>query len=799
MEWLIALCFFTLVVLWALLWRRLNRIESQLHQANQLEQQVGALAARLYRLENRAAKEPAAPEPASVREDPPLITPSFPPVVNPEPVPVHVSEPRLSGAFQTVDWEALVGGSILNKLGALVLVVGLALFLAYSYTYLGPAGRAAISALLSAALLATGIRVERLPRFRTFAYGVIGAGWAGLYATAYAMYALPAARVIHDPFAGSLLLLAVGVAMVSHSLHYKVQAVTSVALFTPFAALAAAPSTPFALISLIPLAAALLYLAWRFAWYRMALFGLAATWGACVAHGSASATLATAESLLLVYWLLFELFDLFRIHHKITDPAVAWLGPLNAIAFIGLSFSAWQTHAPDRLWIGSGWAAGLFLASALARLKIGGRFESSLTLAAAFCGLSILGRAEGLWASAALAGEAELLFLAGWRFRLRFVRGLGLAAFLVSLIDIALSFGTSQSVLLPGITVQHATPPLLFDTFLFYVNRRLWKPAWYFSSAAAVLLCIVLFKETTDGYIGLAFAGFALVLFEIARRTHLPEFHIQFYLVSLAALITLIVFHVGDLHHAPPASAWISSLGAALVCWWVTFQTWHEAPPKPGEQAPVRDISVSIGAMLALAAFWMVLPQSLVALASLALASLALGIAWVEAGMALDTKSFSLLGAGIAAVASLEILVTDSSLGGKAIWLGNGIPFLGGLYYIWFRWRHLGADLVRLGLSLVALLLLTIIVYVEVSGGYRTVVWGIEGVAVLTTGLAIRERSLRLEGLAVLLACILKLFLYDLRNLETIYRILSFIVLGLILLGVSWIYTRFRERLRQYL
>jgi uncharacterized membrane protein len=53
--------------------------------------------------------------------------------------------------------------------------------------------------------------------------------------------------------------------------------------------------------------------------------------------------------------------------------------------------------------------------------------------------------------------------------------------------------------------------------------------------------------------------------------------------------------------------------------------------------------------------------------------------------------------------------------------------------------------------------------------------------------------------LALLLLCILKLFLYDLRTLETLYRILSFITLGLILLGISWVYTRFRDHLKAYL
>jgi uncharacterized membrane protein len=63
----------------------------------------------------------------------------------------------------------------------------------------------------------------------------------------------------------------------------------------------------------------------------------------------------------------------------------------------------------------------------------------------------------------------------------------------------------------------------------------------------------------------------------------------------------------------------------------------------------------------------------------------------------------------------------------------------------------------------------------------------------------LRDRFQRLSGLFLLLVCVLKLFLYDLRQLETINRILSFIALGAILVGVSFIYTRFKDRLKQYL
>ena len=69
----------------------------------------------------------------------------------------------------------------------------------------------------------------------------------------------------------------------------------------------------------------------------------------------------------------------------------------------------------------------------------------------------------------------------------------------------------------------------------------------------------------------------------------------------------------------------------------------------------------------------------------------------------------------------------------------------------------------------------------------------------LGAGFVLRDRLPRLQGLALLLLCILKLFFYDLRNLDTPYRILSFIMLGLILLGVSWTYSRFREQVRRIL
>jgi hypothetical protein len=101
--------------------------------------------------------------------------------------------------------------------------------------------------------------------------------------------------------------------------------------------------------------------------------------------------------------------------------------------------------------------------------------------------------------------------------------------------------------------------------------------------------------------------------------------------------------------------------------------------------------------------------------------------------------------------------------------------------------------------SLLASVLLAVLLFYEVSGGVLTMAWGVEGLALLAAGFPLRDRLQRLSGLFLFLVCVLKLFFYDLRQLGTFNRILSFIVLGAILIGVSWIYTRFRDRIQRYL
>jgi uncharacterized membrane protein len=72
-------------------------------------------------------------------------------------------------------------------------------------------------------------------------------------------------------------------------------------------------------------------------------------------------------------------------------------------------------------------------------------------------------------------------------------------------------------------------------------------------------------------------------------------------------------------------------------------------------------------------------------------------------------------------------------------------------------------------------------------------VWLIYSVALMVVGIWRKLRGLRVISIALFGITILKIFIYDLSFLETLYRIVSFIGLGLILLAVSYAYQRFKH------
>ncbi len=74
-----------------------------------------------------------------------------------------------------------------------------------------------------------------------------------------------------------------------------------------------------------------------------------------------------------------------------------------------------------------------------------------------------------------------------------------------------------------------------------------------------------------------------------------------------------------------------------------------------------------------------------------------------------------------------------------------------------------------------------------------SVIWALYASLLTSIGIFYRIRSARIVGILLLGITVLKLFLLDLSTLKPLFRIVSFIVLGLLLLAVSYGYNRFRH------
>ena len=96
-------------------------------------------------------------------------------------------------------------------------------------------------------------------------------------------------------------------------------------------------------------------------------------------------------------------------------------------------------------------------------------------------------------------------------------------------------------------------------------------------------------------------------------------------------------------------------------------------------------------------------------------------------------------------------------------------------------------------------LLLTLMLALKMRAGMVTVAWGIEGVLIVLLALAVNERSFRLTGLVLLLVCVGKIMVRDAWGLAPRDRYVTFIILGAALLLVSFLYSKYRETIRQFL
>ncbi len=76
-----------------------------------------------------------------------------------------------------------------------------------------------------------------------------------------------------------------------------------------------------------------------------------------------------------------------------------------------------------------------------------------------------------------------------------------------------------------------------------------------------------------------------------------------------------------------------------------------------------------------------------------------------------------------------------------------------------------------------------------------SVLWTLFSVALMRMGFRRNIATLRKTSIGLFLVVVLKVFLFDMANVSTPYRIISFIVLGLVLVSTSYLYYRHKDRI----
>jgi hypothetical protein len=82
----------------------------------------------------------------------------------------------------------------------------------------------------------------------------------------------------------------------------------------------------------------------------------------------------------------------------------------------------------------------------------------------------------------------------------------------------------------------------------------------------------------------------------------------------------------------------------------------------------------------------------------------------------------------------------------------------------------------------------------QMPAGLVTLGWVVGASGLFAVGFALKERWYRLAGLGVLALALGRLVVVDLARLPANQRIVTFILLGVLLLAISYIYTRVRDR-----
>lgn len=398
---------------------------------------------------------------------------------------------RLKGGF---DLEEALGTNWLNKIGIVILVLGIAFFLAYQLREMGPAGKVAVGFIVSATLLGGGILLERRRGYELLARAGMGGGWALTFFTTYAMYHVTAARVLSSQAADLVLMGLVAAAMVAHSLRYRSQVVTGLAFLLAFSTITISHVTVYSLSAGVVLSIALVVIVLRMRWYELEVLGLCAAYlnhfywlyqiiEPMQEHKHSFPEFVPSAAILLCYWLIFRVSYILRQPENDAQERIATAAALlNSLGMLCL-FKYQSLHPEWVFYALLALGAAEVTMALIARKRRRVAFTVLATIGVTLLFAAVPFRFAMMNVSMLWLAGTEALLLVGIATRERVFRRLSFAAAGATAIQM-LAVDTARII---GVRAEDAMPgrvlplgfALVFAAIVFYANSlavpRRWK------------------------------------------------------------------------------------------------------------------------------------------------------------------------------------------------------------------------------------------------------------------------------------------------------------------------------------
>ncbi|MCA9402018.1 MAG: DUF2339 domain-containing protein, partial [Candidatus Omnitrophica bacterium] len=311
------------------------------HKMNALDQKIHHLSAAEEALSEDVKNDGASGALTVEKDTPTDDTPS----------PKQSAEPsmKMKQRERAEGFEVQFAKYWLNRLGVIIFVIGIGLFISYTFQYLNAWAKISIGFVFSAVFLWLGNLLERKGAYTKVAWGIIGGGWGLMYLSVYAMHFIEATRVIDNPYLECLLLMIVSAAAVFFNLKYASWVVTAMTFSLAFISAGLGGLNGLSVVYFTLLTGAVALIAYLKKWFPFLIYGIIGSYlthawvkypligPGTVTHSPSSASFTILFTILALTWMIYQMV-LFILKADSKEKIGLWITAflLNAGMFVTL-------------------------------------------------------------------------------------------------------------------------------------------------------------------------------------------------------------------------------------------------------------------------------------------------------------------------------------------------------------------------------------------------------------------------------------------------------------------------------